>query len=271
MKKLIRSLTLPMLVRMVKHAVRPPSRHADFASALAACNHSGYEDEEIVAVVVKKTAAFKAQIKQRPVLDTGTIRTLIGAGLANSQSGLHVLDFGGGAGYHFAIAERALGQSNKVSWCVVETPAMVQLARSMEDERLRFADCIDRAQAELGHVDLVFTSGALQYCPDPLAYLQRLVDVGARHLYITRTELTERSEAIVSVQTSKLSSNGPGALPEGFRDRTLSYPITHVPREAFERILRSRYEIRFTVDEDGDTYRIGDQSIHMRGYFCEIK
>lgn len=271
MKKLVRSLTLPMLVRILKHAARPPRRFATFEAALAACDQVGYESEDIASVVTHKTQAFRSQLQETAQLDLGTVKTLIGAGLASDAGKLRVLDFGGGAGYHFAITERALGQGREITWCVVETPAMVRAAEAHQDERLRFMDSIDKAVATLGQVDLVFTSGALQYCPDPLAYLQRLVDVGAKQIYIMRTELTDRPETIHSVQTSKLSSNGPGPLPDGFQDRLLTYPITYVSRCAVEAILRTRYEIRFSIDEDGDAYRVGDQSIRFRGYFCELK
>jgi putative methyltransferase (TIGR04325 family) len=271
MKKLVQSLTLPMLVRMVKHAVNPPRKYGSYEEALADCDQVGYELNDIVRVVAEKTAAFRSQIQQKPILDTWTVRTLIGTGLASSSGGLKVLDFGGGAGHHYFIARQVLGQSANVTWGVVETPAMVLAATPLQDVDLRFFNSVEEASAAISPVDLVFTSGALQYCPDPLFYLQRLVEVGARYVYVTRTEVTEAQQPKVSLQTSKLSSNGPGPLPSGFSDRKLTYPITHVSRRSFEQTLQSRYEIRFTVDEDGDTYRVGDQSIRMLGYFCERK
>lgn len=118
---------------------------------------------------------------------------------------------------------------------------MAAEARDMEDGTLRFFDSIHEAKTELGKIDLLFTSGALQYVPDPYGTLEQLVDCGAERIFITRLPLAD--EEIVSVQTSHLRENGPGPLPSGFRDSSIRYPITFMREGKFEAILQSRYTI----------------------------
>jgi putative methyltransferase (TIGR04325 family) len=269
MKNIIRHLTVPLFVRLVKHHLQPPRWHDNYQDALQASQQDGYENGDVVDIVVRKNQAYRQRISDDTVLDFMAVRTLIGIGLAKTSDHLRVIDFGGGGGNHFTVAERALGKG--LQWCVVETTAMAEAAQSIQTDGLTFTDDLETAVRHLGQVDLVFTSGALQYCPDPLSALQQLIDVGARYLYITRTELTERARAMYTVQRSRLSSNGPGPMPSGTDDKPISYPITYASRQAFEAVLTKAYNIRFAIDEEGDNYRVGDKSIRMRGYFCELK
>ena len=84
-----------------------------YAEASFACQEKGYEFSDIVKVVVEKNLIFRNTNHSNPVFDIGTLRTLIGLGLANKSNNLkfNVLDFGGGGGYHYTIASAALGKT----------------------------------------------------------------------------------------------------------------------------------------------------------------
>jgi len=77
------------------------------------------------------------------------------------------------------IAETILSSNYSINWNVVETPEMVNQAKQIAFGSCKFFDNINSARAGMNKIDLVFTSGALQYCPDPLLYLQKLVDLDA--------------------------------------------------------------------------------------------
>lgn len=73
---------------------------------------------------------------------------------------------------------------------------------------------IGAAVSLLGGVDLLFSSGTLQYVPDPTSCLSSLLSVGATNLFIGRMALSSAG-AFAQVQTSRLSDNGPGLMPSG--------------------------------------------------------
>jgi putative methyltransferase (TIGR04325 family) len=268
MKDFVKLLIPPLLPKILKR--RPPIFRS-YNDASVACQNAGYEGTELIRVVVEKNAIFKQKIQSNPVLDLGDLRTLVGVGLASAQDSLRVLDFGGGCGYHYVLARAAFGNSKNLRWNVVETSAMVKAAQHLADAGLQFFDHIDDAKNNLGQVDLVLTSGALQYCPDPLEFLKTLTQVGAKYIFITRTPLHDSEDNIISIQVSRLWENGPGPLPSGFEDKNVSYPITFASRREVEKILAETYEIRFSIKEEKGTFRAGKQSYDMYGYFCERK
>jgi putative methyltransferase (TIGR04325 family) len=252
-----------------------PKIFNSYDEASIACGNGAYQDERLIKVVVEKNRIFRQQIQSNPTfpnLDMGALRTLIALGLANTQTTLKVLDFGGGAGYHYTLARAILGNSKSLEWNVIETSAMAREARLLaNDAHLGFFDNIIDAKNNLGSVDLVFTSGALQYCPNPLKYLRELTEVGATNIFITRTPLNDSEDSLVSIQVSKLSENGPGPLPVEFSDGNVSYPITFASKHQAERILSERYEIRFSINEEKGTFSAKRSKVDLYGYFCALK
>ena len=71
---------------------------------------------------------------------------------------------------------------------------------------------------------------------NPTKYITDLLEIKAKYMYITRTPFNEESnENIVGLQVSKLSSNGKGSLPIGFKDRGVLplYGIRHARSRKF--------------------------------------
>src|SRR5690348_6103535 len=111
----------------------------------------GYEHPELIEVVFRKTQAYKPN---------GSWPEIAGART--------VLDFGGGCGLHYKQASLSDAQ-----WAVVETPAMVERARELETDRLRFFTEIEDAAKWLGDIDIMHSNGAIQYTSNPLAKLHQ--------------------------------------------------------------------------------------------------
>jgi putative methyltransferase (TIGR04325 family) len=270
MQDFLRQLVPPFLIQVLKTA-SAPRIFSSYDEACKACRNGAYEDESIVKAVVEKTRIFRQSIQSSPAFDLGSLRTLVALGLTDTHGRLKVLDFGGGGGYHYSLAKAFLGNGKSLKWNVVETPAMAKEARRIADADLAFFSNLNDAKIDLGSVDLVFTSSALQYCPNPLKSLRELTEVGAPNMFITRIPLNDSEKSLISIQVSKLSENGPGPLPLGFDDRNVSYPITFTSRHEVEKILREKYEIRFSINEDKGTFSAGKNKVDMFGYFCELR
>lgn len=246
-----------------------PLLFGTYEGAVQACENNGYENIDLVKVVVDKNIIFKKNLQFMPVFDLGALRTLIAIGLSKNNEAINVIDFGGGGGYHHTIASVALGNSTVLNWNVVETSAMASEGIRIENNGLKFFDSLDKAQKHLGSVDLILASSVLQYCPSPLKTLRQLTEVDSKYLFVTRTPFMDLEGELVTIQTSKLSENGPGPLPPQYTDGIVTYPTTYVSKLDVEKILNERYRIKFKIVEDKGVFKVDGKEVNMYGYFCE--
>lgn len=177
----------------------------------------GYEHPELVAEIFAKTVSAK------PVGDWPAIR--------GTET---VLDFGGACGIHYKLA---LTEQPMIRWAVVETAAMVQEASKLATERLRFFDNVQSAVDWLGHVDLVHSSGALQYAPQPLETAKRLANIGAPRMEWRRLFLSDLP--VREMQRSMMIENGPAFR---FSTKAVVYERQSLSRKEFEE-LHSNYRV----------------------------
>jgi putative methyltransferase (TIGR04325 family) len=185
---------------------------------------NGYSDDELAAVVLAKTKRAGSP-SVSPTVESATLLALALAGADRGYT--RVLDFGGAFGTaHYLTKDRFPANRR---WAVVENPAFVKAGRELETEQLRFFSSIGEAAAWLGSVDLCYSSGAIQYTPDPEEVVRQLRGTNPKVVAFLRCAISE-GERIVTVQSSPLSRNGPGALPSGTRDRTVRYPRTFSTR-----------------------------------------
>lgn len=184
---------------------------------------------------------------------------------------LKVIDFGGGCGIHYFIAKAGLrGDNVKIHWSVVETPALVRKARLMETDELHFFDNIVEAVRTMGGVDLLHSSGAIQYLPDPYESLDDIINAGASFLMLNRLVLSTGDKDVIKIQETMLSSNGPGPLPIGFDDRICRYPITYIQYDKLNKSIQNHYQMRFNFNERKLAHLDGQQIIGS-GFFAERK
>jgi putative methyltransferase (TIGR04325 family) len=281
--QLIRMLTPPIIVQLAKGIVLQSRKRTKFfpgksnvsefktyEDAMKHCSSKGYENKQLVQVIVDKTLATKAEIERKSVFELSQIRVVSAVGLAAKADRLNVIDFGGAAGHHFFVAAKALGERVKLNWRVVETPALAIEAERISNENLSFFDSIEEANKDLGIVDLVFSSGTLQCCPDPLKSLDEILKIRAKYLFITRTALLEQEGRVVRIQKSFLSTNGPGSLKSGVKDAPIYYPNVLVSKKDLEDRLLEDYEIKFSLTE-GDGYSLGNKTVSMYGFFCVLR
>lgn len=273
-KELFKSLLPPLLFEFFSRLSRPKNNvsFASFEDALSACQSNAYEDQELVTVIVEKNRIYREQICNDPRFSESILSALISTMGSTRGTHLNVIDFGGNAGYHYTIVKAAIQSDIPIHWHVVETPAMVRAARKLETDELRFFHDIETAIAQMGPVDIVFSSSALQYTPDPIAYLKKLLEIEANYFYLTRTPFLDgATSSITTIQASKLSENGPGPLPSDYLDSWTRYPITFVNRLEVEALLLQKYDVRFRMNEASGVFRFKRQPITVTGYFLAKK
>lgn len=271
---MLKDFVPPILVNIVRNFRRKAKGlpYGSYEEALKTCK-AGYEDDELVNIVFEKTLIYRdVVLHETPfTTDISSLRTIIGLSIASRQKKLSVIDFGGACGAHYFLSKRILGDMVELSWNVVETPNMVAKAKPLEDDNLKFFDSLQTAQDNIGHADLVFSSGALQCTPRPYDSLRSLVNCNADNIFITRVPLSTSYNESYIVQNSKLGDNGPGTLPSGFQDRNVQYPVTFQRKDKFESIILERYSLVLQLDEDKASYESRDECFDMYGYFGRLK
>jgi putative methyltransferase (TIGR04325 family) len=232
----------------------------------------GYSNSELSNVVALKTRRFIQA--EREEVSVNAVKPIIGLLCLNNLEDKVIVDFGGGAGFHYFLARRFLNRPTSFQWIVVETESMVSAAKELESPELSFTsqleDIPSLIRGEDKNIDLVIASSVLQYTEDPLTTLRSLINASPNSLYITRTPLS-LDRTYVIVQESMLSSNGPGRMPEGFKDSIVKYPATFVKKSEFESVIEEKYVIQLVILEEEQGFNVGGQKIDTYGYFCTRK
>jgi putative methyltransferase (TIGR04325 family) len=243
----------------------------NFAAALAACGQ-GYNDGEIADVVAYMTTVVP--IDNLQVAPEQAVNSILAVGMAAAETTgrpLHVLDFGGGCGFHYLRASAAIRAP--LRWAIVETPVMAKRAAELAQARYQsrfeaFTDIL-AAAAALGHVDLVHASSAIQYAPDPQAILKAIAALRPRYFMLARFPSWGRAQ-IVGVQTSRLAANGYGPMPSHVADRDIKYPITFMNFYEVVQVL-NEYEVALATDSPSAEYDLRGQKIPGRNILFRRK
>jgi putative methyltransferase (TIGR04325 family) len=227
----------------------------DFASALAACG-PGYNDADIADVIAYKTAL---PVDPRHYPPEQALNSILSIGIAAAEVAdrpLAVLDFGGGCGFHYFRVVASI--HTPFQWAVVETPMMAERAVKLAQGRFEvFTDIA--AAAALGRIDIVHTSSAIQYVPDPLATLKMLAALCPRYFALARFPVWSR-DSLVGLQSSPLSGNGIGPMPPFIADRNVKYPITFINFDDVMQALAG-YEIALALPSPSSTYHVRGQQV----------
>lgn len=239
--------------------------YPSYEGALAACGPEHYEDSRIVDVVVEKTRRFRDRIATQglePELNFSSACCLTMLFSAGSSRPLNVIDFGGAAGAHYFTIRALLPSEYRLRWVVVETPAMAAGGtKHLANDELSFTAKLQAAEAELGHIDLLHSSGTLQCLPDPFAQLREMVLLPADHILLGRLALTTGDRPLYGIHGSCLSEHGPGVMPEGFADDChFRIPIVYAPETRLRSVIAGHYRVvsRF---EDSSGISHADPSI----------
>lgn len=263
----LRDFVPPIAISAV-HRLRSGSgrkRYADYAQALNDCTKSGYENNDIVNVVVEKTKRYRDELSEKtaPVQLGATSAYSLCSLLASfGHQEINVLDFGGAAGAHYFLARAVLPSACRVNWVVVETPAMAEKARQiLSSDELSFSSDLIESANSMKRIDLLHTSGTLQCVDNPDHYLRKLVSTSAEHILFNRLGLTKGAREVITIHESWLSWNGPGPMPNGIADRKVRYPFVF-PREAvFSETLSCNFDTIMTFDDSSGMFPVDGEPI----------
>jgi len=254
---------------------KAPVKYGTYADANYACLGYGYENEMLVDVVFKKTLNYKNEINSNLSLMAaeGSLQSMIGILLAqlepNKKKTVNVIDLGGACGAHYFHMRAALGNRMIIKWHVVETPVMVNKAKLLETDELRFFDDITVAKdAFKSDVNYFHSSGAIQYFTDPDNTLKEIFNSQAQFIMLGRLALSLGRQEVITIQESMLSANGPGPLPVGVQDRLCKYPVIYYPKQKLEELIREKYSIVLKFPESTINI-IEDQTIITTGYLAK--
>jgi len=212
----VKSLTPPIVralpgvgrlaVRVRQHGFS--GDYSSFDAALAAAGHVGYEDEAIVAHMLRSA---QQQVTGAITNNTARVGFAMLATLGHATR-CRVLDFGGGVGIHFDALRPWIKAD--VEWVVCETPLMVTRAGAARaGDGLRFVARLEPGEA----FDVVLASGVLQYVRDPSATLADLCK-RAPFTILDRVPLVDRRSDRLTVQ--RVNSGHRAAYPAWFFARS---------------------------------------------------
>jgi putative methyltransferase (TIGR04325 family) len=253
----------------------PKVIYPSYEEALKDClNPLGYEEDDVVKVVLEKTKAFKIKLDDQEFFDmdatTSYAMFVINKCLQDSEF-LNVVDFGGACGAHYFTFRKLLPSKVVLNWIVVETTNMVKYAKELESESLKFVDSLEVAQIQLGTINLLFSSGTIQSVEQPLKTLKALIDLKAEYMFLTRLSLNTNPKTLIVKQQTLLSENGIGPLPDSFTDRLIEYPHTNVPEQEFLETLKADYKVLIKFNDTSGIHRVKDESITGYGLLLHRK
>jgi putative methyltransferase (TIGR04325 family) len=211
---------------------------------------AGYEGADIAHLVIRKTEALQTQRIEDVIPGEALLPTLLAAATAGDR----VLDFGGGAGFHYMAVSRAYPRRN-FRWAVVEHPQIASRYKEFETETLRMFASPEQAADWLGGVDLLHSNSVLQYLDAPEAMLGRLLALQPHFVLWARMLLAQERRS--EIQVAPLSAHGPGPAPPDLIDRDVSHETIYMNRAEFLaahsalRLIWRSADSFFYVDENG--------------------
>jgi putative methyltransferase (TIGR04325 family) len=232
--KSVVKLLMPPIVWSVATRLRLQSRTYPTFAAAATAAGDNYANTDLTRITFQKTLIAREK-------DISEIAWHYGAGIYMGLTytaallpsrPLRVLDFGGSFGFHAMVCAKVLPDIT-TRWAVVESQAVAAAAPPVESDWLRVFTSIDEAEDWLGGVDLMHSSGTIQYLSDPDRAVESLVNLGAPVMLWQRMMFANRPRTHV-VQTIRLSGNHNGlgdSLPEGFTNYPVRFPCTYITED----------------------------------------
>ena len=223
----------------------------------------GYDNSELADYIATKTKTYLAHAKTSPWhLGSDVLQSLFVALLVSNRVGsLRVLDFGGGCAIPSAILRKLEGRELRFSWNVVELPTLVNAVGLIDLDHAKWTSDLTTAMADLGGVDLIHTSGTLQYLEKPREALAQLLALNVGHVFFGRVALNAGGEDVIGIQRSPVRDHGvwmSGDIIQGY----VEYPFTYMPEDDFERILADAgYELMLDFAESSGMRPINDFKI----------
>ena len=227
-----------------------------------------YDDVNLTTSIIKNTFEYSRFISEKNSIPITSLRTALPFALGDFQQHIVVLDFGGGAGTTYFEAKHFFPEKD-FEWIILETKTMVNMAQTSNYSNNELKFISDFAELDDIEIDLVIANSSLQYTDNPTEYLNKLINLKAKYLYITRMPLANIGPIKVQ-QTSKLGDNGPQINGKSVDKTMISIQATVVTRNEFEETLARYYQVKHRFLEEKGSFHGSGKSFDLFGYFCVI-
>ena len=210
-----------------------------------------YNNLELNKLIIERTIEFRN--KKIKIKNLNYLRTVNFVKFLKKKKLTKLLDLGGGAGYHYFIAEKLL--SNIISkWIVIENKTMVRLCKNLiNNKNLCFLNSLKTNHK----VDIFFSSCAINYLNNPVNTLKKISKINCKYFYFTRMPLTS-DKYVKYDQYTLLSDNGPLASHVE-KDKIIKFTNRIISVKVFEKIFTNKkFEvIKCYVDEKKSFFNNG--------------
>jgi putative methyltransferase (TIGR04325 family) len=173
---------------------------------------------------------------------------------------LSVTDFGGATG---EFGEALMLSRPAVKYTVVENPALVA-ALDKKSSSIRF--CTDIPS----ECDVFFTSSSLQYVEDPFGVLAIGFKSARQAVILVRNNFADRD--VIRVQASPLFNNGGGAIPAGFKNTKITYPVRTISESRVRAIAaEAGFKLIARVPEEAEGLAFLDNCYSAQLVFIKLE
>jgi putative methyltransferase (TIGR04325 family) len=227
---------------------------------------TGYDNDVIVnkvkdAVLKVKRGEAKSE-RDSVVFDDIYLFDPIVKALRNSvnDNKLHVCDFGGSLGSSYFQFREQFEDIDDLKWTVVEQEHFVAIGNSeIAFEQLTFEGTIEDA-LKVQQNQLLLLFSVLQYIPNALEFVQKIVSYKFEYILIDRTAFIERPNNRITIQV---------VPPEIYE---ASYPCWFFNESNFLSLFLRDYELldQFT-DEFPEPMYLGAEKVYWRGFYLKRK
>ena len=198
--------------------------------------HEGYNNLALNRSIIKKTIIF-SQSTSVNKYDINYRRTVKFLEFVKKKKLKNIVDFGGGAGFHYFIARTKLPYFN-FKWFVIENNIMVRLCNKvLYHKKLFFFNSL----TPIKKTDIFFSSCAINYTQDPIKTIKSIIKLNTKYLYFTRMPLTE-NQSLEFKQISLLSENGPCKISNE-KEILVEYKNKIINRQIFESMFENKFVI----------------------------
>jgi putative methyltransferase (TIGR04325 family) len=253
MKLLQRTIKkLKYLILIINYKLFPPKKN------------KGYNNLALNKSIVKKTIIY-SKLKSINDHNINLQRTVKFLKFLKKKKLKKIIDFGGGAGYHFFVAKIVYPNLN-LKWLIVENQIMVKLCnKKIKNKNLFFFDSFK----QIKKADIFFSSCSINYTTNPIETIKTIIKLKPKYLYFTRTPLAE-NKSFKFKQISLLSENGPCQI-KNEKEILVEYENKIITRQSFEEIFKNDFTIILKYIDEKNAFFFKDKSFNTYTYIIKRK
>lgn len=246
-------------------------KYKNYKDALNDCVSNGYENDLIINLAKEKAKVTRQTILNgvKPQISNLNIFPLLSLinDLSFKQKNINVIDFGGGDGGYYLYIRELIRPEIGLNWQVVETSEMVKAMKGFTTDELSFCNNLDESVQKMGKIDVVHTSGTIQYTPNPYDFLEKMLNSHANYIIFNRNTFNSANTDLITIQRSLLSWHGSSDITGvSFTDCEIKYPLTNISIQKFETAIQKKYSIIYTFDDLSGVRKVRYERIVGKSY-----